>query len=189
MKIGLSVDLSHPHGLGFYRMLEDLFQGFVKSGHEVYLISCGMKTGRNLKGVTLSYFSSFSLLAGLPFLKKAAKDCLDSLKLDVIHMLDLSYASRVALSYAADSSLPLVFSLNPFELEEMEKSKAILKDTKLTYLNLVIQHVGDEKGILSYHQEKDKDVFRQFGFTESLTLFRDEKELLYVYQRAGRQNL
>lgn len=189
MRIGLSLDLSHPNGIGAYRMLEDLFNRLSASGNEVYLISNGMKTLRNEKGVSLSYFSSFSLLAGLPLLKRVPLNCLDSLNLDVIHMLDLSYASRTALSYSAISGIPLVFTLNPYELEEMEKSKVIFKDTRLTYLNLVIQHVMDEKGILSYCSLQDKKAFRQFGFTESLTLFRDEKELMYVYQRARRQNL
>lgn len=189
MKIGLVIDENVSEGVCFYQTLEPVFQAFSDAGNEVYFIQPGYHAEVSDHVVTLPYFSSsLSSIFSLK-LAKNSEVILSSLNLDVIHFLNQSPFSKMVGRFAEYSCLPLVLTINPYELDRIKHGRLFLYDSMLRLYSYFIHRVLDNQGVLSYHLPDTKCDFRNLGFTESITGFSNVEELAYLYERAKMQNI
>lgn len=189
MKIGLAIDLNHPNAKKYYNELKPLFDDFEKDGNEVYLIC--FNTKENYSSHTIAVLDTpFSFI---PCINRAKKRKLfsnfDVVKLDVIHILDLSILSKFALQYAVSRCLPLVANINLYDLKKLKKNRKMLTDAQVYHLGMFINKIVEEKGIISRHYLEEEQIYRDLGFDESITKYENKEEVSYVYQRAKRQKL
>ena len=191
MNIGLFVDLNHPNGKNIYNDLKPIYDEYEKNGDNVYLVCFDNKTKINDKKVTISFFRSPSIFVPFGLRKRNKKifDILDSIHLDCINILDLSNLSNFAINYAKKRNLPLVHTLNLYELKKIKKNRIFYSDVQMYCLGMTVNKVLDTQGIISYSNDEEREYFRKFGFNDSLTKFENAKELEYVYKRAKRQNI
>ena len=191
MRIGIVVDLNHPDGKKFYDSLKELLTTLSDGKNDVFLLTLGNRTSKTQRGAQLDYVacsnSFFPFL--FPLRVKGFFEILDGMRLDMIHLLDQSALSKLMLNYSIKRNLPLLLTVNPYEMEGRKKSHAFLYDAQHHYFFYFIHSVLENQGILSCLGNESYDEFRDFGFTESIGLFSSKQELMELYERARMQNI
>lgn len=189
MKIGLAIDLNHANSNKYYQELKPLFDDFEKGGNEIYLICYNSKEKNYIHKISI-FESLFGLI---PSINRAKKRKLfsnfDEAKLDVIHILDLSFLSKIALQYSISRRLPIVANINLYDLEKLKKNHKMVTDAQIYHLGMFVNKVIEEKGIICIRYPEEEKIYRNLGFDESITNFENKEELIYVYERAKRQKL